>query len=987
MKYYIFLLLAFVPILVFSQNISLQQLTSSSVTIAYSIEAPETLYLYDNDTVYYEDFAYFPNTNEYQYYEKFLWDIPSSYLRVAGAKGKILEGNGAIVLSKSSVFETPEIDIEKSFNGSKYLYNLSVALSKKSGSADLYVSDEGHSSSFSKSESSNLSHISITFSASTTKSTSYEISKILVTIPKDYCNKRSVDLTDLSGTYTMDNLSPNSKYVIVLGEDTLSFTTKKEKTLDSVNKVSDTYAEIYFTDNTNSGKKLKIMNKGSLYNFTDDLIISEVFQKSSDASLIELYNGTGRDICLKDYKLKAHRSSTLMAEYTFTDRDTLKHDEALVFFKSFDKLSAPIENAGKFYIGEDILSNYPIVLMNGSDTIDFFGNNADTNTSTGWTCGDLKTKGSVLKRKSSVFCGIKTNPKTGFPTLCSEWTGTNSTSASDFLNFGLHTIDATILRADIENINIGTEIPVENITLQDGYYTVSDLQPNTFYVAYLTSSDGEIVYGCQSFRTKGLTQRTVSGEWTDENWTEGKPTYNDIVEIGQNTLVVIPEGTLASCNTLILKDGAEIKNNGNLNVKNYQVEKSLLGYETEDIPGWYLMGLPIIASQDNQSYISTTMSAFEDNDDIDLYYWDEAYTDDDVQGLWRNFKDYDLSQPFFQQGRGYLVAYAENRLNIFDGKINDEDSYTLLENATRSGETQYHGWHLAANPYPFSLSLDDIVKENFTPPSLLKQDGNYQTMTSRDRIKPFEGFFVQTTEDGNNLFRVNKKSNPTSLPVLKSNLDSVKYLSFSVVGEDGSDRLLLAFDNSFSESLDWQTDNHKLTGLGDAPEIYAVFNNEAFAVNVLPSSADTLYIDLRCKIKKGGEYSMVFTADGVYPYQEVVLQNRKTGEALVDFTNSDTYSFFADQTMEEDGFLLSFARKSVGIDRDILTSNFINISQKGRIVKAYSNEPLRLLTLYSSDGKQLLQSDSSEIEIKQTGLFILKVQTTKNEKVFKITVF
>ena len=73
------------------------------------------------------------------------------------------------------------------------------------------------------------------------------------------------------------------------------------------------------------------------------------------------------------------------------------------------------------------------------------------------------------------------------------------------------------------------------------------------------------------------------------------------------------------------------------------------------------------------------MAAREDNEDIDLYFWKEDYTEEEMQGMWANYKAYDFAEPFFKEGRGYLISYANNTTNSFSGKINDNSSYTLLK--------------------------------------------------------------------------------------------------------------------------------------------------------------------------------------------------------------------------------------------------------------------------------------------------------------------
>ncbi len=1001
--------IVFIVVLVMSMyasaqsSFSIQSIGANSVTINYSIAEDKTLYIYENDTVYYEDFSLFQSTGTDAdhvslVYNNFLWSLPESYLKTKGAKAQYIKkytDTTGINLIKGSIFRTAEIDLSKTNNDGTYSYSLYAEIRKVKGSKKLIISNnQGNqihetteSFSFDSVRTSPILYLNFFPNENGSGLREYNITKIVVTIPQEYCNKQPYGISAENTSYTINDLLPNTNYVLALGEDTLSFTTLKEKTLDSIKEVTTNSASVYITNNTPSNKKLKVVKKGNTYNFADDLIISEfIYSNNADAKAIELFNGTGRDICLKDYEL--HYYPSQMTIYSFTNRDTIKHGEAIVIYSTLDVLNSAISNAGKSYCNLSLTYGHkPTILLRNNDTIDMLGNNTVVGSVDGWTCVNaleetIKTVGFDLRRNSDINYGVKHNPDSGFPTLCTEWTGDNSTEESNFRDFGLHTLTGTISQADIANIGLGTPISESNISLQDGYYQIDNLEEKTYYVAYLVSEDESIVYGYQGFLTKGTTARTTSGEWTDNNWTNGEPTFNDVVQINNGVDVTVSQGNTAQCNTLILKDGASFKNNGTANIDTYKIEKSFSGYESKTLSstGWYLIGIPIEVSSDNQTYIAEVLDAREDNDDIDLYFWQEDYTEEESQGMWANYKAYDFAEPFFKEGRGYLISYANNTTNSFSGKINDNASYTLLNNATLSGDNAYFGWHLVANPYSFPISLSQIGRTNCTAPSLLNSSGNYVVLTGDNTIEPFEGFFVQV-DNSNNSFIVNKNE-----LIAKSSLEDINFMSFSLESIDGEDKTYLAFDTNFTNALEWQTDNHKLMGYGLAPEIYTTFNNENFAVNVVPPSLeDTLNIDLRCVIKQEGEYTLKYRGEIPLSYNKIGLYDRQSGEMLRDFSLDSVYVFSADETMDEDKFMLKFIRNSLG-GGILASSHFINISQDNNLVRVYSDEEISLITLYSMDGKEIYKTKDKEIVINKKGFFLLKVKTTNSEKVFKVII-
>lgn len=976
-------------------SFSIQSVGANSVTINYSIGEDATLYIYENDTVYYEDFSLFPNTAGSEVYNNFLWSFPDSYLKTKGAKGQKVSkiGEEFILATNLTGFVTGNIDISKALcsdggvNDGKYICDVKIDVTRKNAKKSLTVKDEGENTIMifqttgtnSENYVSTSSNLVLKFSTAASR---YALNEIVVTIPQEYCNKQPYGISAENTSYTINDLLPNTKYVLALGENTLSFTTLKEKTLDSIKEITTNSASVYITNNTPSNKKLKVVKKGNTYNFADDLIISQfIYTNNVYAKAIELYNGTGRDICLNDYEL--HYYPNQLATYSFTERDSIKHGEAIVLYSTVDVLSSEISGAGKFYCGMfPFFGNRPSILLHNTDTIDMFGNNTVAETATGWTCENFNSRDYVLRRNSDINYGVKHNPDSGFPTLCTEWTGDNSTDESNFRDFGLHTLTGTISQADIANIGLGTPISESNISLQYGYYQIDNLEEKTYYVAYLVSEDESIVYGYKGFLTKGTTARTTSGEWTDNNWTNGEPTFNDVVQINNGVDVTVSQGNTAKCNTLILKDGASFKNNGTANIDTYEIEKSFSGYESKTLSstGWYLTGIPIEISSDNQTYIAEVLDAREDNDDIDLYFWKEDYTEEEMQGMWANYKSYDFAEPFFKEGRGYLISYANNTTNSFSGKINDNSSYTLLNNATLSGVGSYYGWHLVANPYSFPISLSQIERTNSTVPSFLNSSGNYEVLMGANTLQPFEGFFVQVNNSDNS-FVVNKNE-----PIAKSSLNDINFISFSINNIDGEDKTYLAFDTNFTNALEWQTDNHKLLGYGLAPEIYTTFDNENFAVNVIPPTLeDTLNVDLRCIIKQEGEYTLKYRGEIPLSYNKIGLYDRQSGEMLKDFSLDSVYVFSADETMDEDKFMLKFIRNSLG-GGVLASSHFINISQDNNLVRVYSDEEISLITLYSMDGKEIYKTKDKEIVINKKGFFLLKVKTTNSEKVFKVII-
>jgi len=984
-----------------SQNLSVSALSANSVSISFSLTEDDTLYIYENDTVYFEDFSLLPSSGG-EVYKNFFWHVPASHLKTPGAmlKDIVIDTNRGILIRGKSRFFTGNIDISKalciddqSLNNGQYAYRLKIVGKRKNATFNPTITDlNGNSINLTELSDDTLysatSSIGFYFSKNNNKSDT--LLSVLVAIPQGYCNKLSFPILNTQTSFVIDNLKANTNYVLALGGDTLSFFTHREKTIDSVKHISDNSATVFFSDNSpNTNKKIIVVNKGDSYSFADDIFISEFSYYKNNA--VELFNATGKDICLKDYSLKLHAIQSFVK--TFSEKDTLKHNSSIVLFNSFD---VPYQMGDKglfYYVSSLFYGHKPIILLHNNDTVDIFGNVNELSlpNNTGWSCneGNFNTARFILKRKSFVCSGIKHNPNAGFPTLCSEWSALSPNDTNNFANFGIHSFDNIISQEEISNINFGIPIDEGNIQISDeGYCLINNLNPNSFYVAYLVSQDGSTTYDFCPFLTKARNQRIASGLWSDSNWTNGIPKFNHIVTVASDIFVTIPQDSVAFADTLILKNNTSLLNLGSMNIKNFIVEKSFLGYYSNNIPGWYLFSIPITIDENTIGSIPSYFNADTNNNNVDIYTWKEDFLQDTLQGMWLNFKAYNDTVPFFQQSKALLIAYANDTTINFSGSIADYKSYTLLNNASL---TTYNpnssGWHLVSNPYPFPISINQIARNNISLPNKLNPySGNYEPLTLQDTLSPFEGFFVQVANT-QNFLSVTKISNNN---LAQNNISTTNNpLIFSITDSSLSlsDNLYLSFDSNASDLLDWEYDSHKLHSLGSCPEIFAKFHNENFSVNVIPpNNENSLLVDIRCLIKHSGNYSVCFNQNSIYPYDSVLLINRYNGQTLANLSATPVFSFLANEDFTEDSFLLKFTRNALNLNNISINDNNIYILQDNNLVTAKSNSHINLMSLYSIDGRLLQQISDNHLFINNKGAFILTVSTQNGSKSFKIVI-
>lgn len=156
-----------------------------------------------------------------------------------------------------------------------------------------------------------------------------------------------------------------------------------------------------------------------------DLFFSEYVDGSDDNDYIEIFNGTGMEVDLSNYRIILYPAGTY-SQRILPLSGILLNKEVLVLRNPkatlFTGTSIPGENEAVVFKGHDA-----ITLEKKTDgdqsysVIDIFGCIGEK-PANGWTAdGGYTTKGKTLRRKPFVRKGVTENPTEGFPTLATEW--------------------------------------------------------------------------------------------------------------------------------------------------------------------------------------------------------------------------------------------------------------------------------------------------------------------------------------------------------------------------------------------------------------------------------------------------------------------------------------------------------------------------------------------------------------------------------------
>lgn len=199
---------------------------------------------------------------------------------------------------------------------------------------------------------------------------------------------------------------------------------------------------------------------------TTDLLISEYLEGSSNNKFLEIYNGTGSDVELSNYKIKLFSNGATTPNYTQNMTGILPNNACLVYRNSGSTLILPdgidaTNSTITFFNGNDA-----IALVKGTPEayVDIFGRIGDASF---WVSGEFSAAEQTLRRKSSVLSGVTSNPASGFPTLATEW----DTFPTDTIDgFGSHSIGASSPVAGYQDMSVNSTVArVYGLEPETGY--------------------------------------------------------------------------------------------------------------------------------------------------------------------------------------------------------------------------------------------------------------------------------------------------------------------------------------------------------------------------------------------------------------------------------------------------------------------------------------------------------------------------------------
>ena len=798
------------------------------------------------------------------------------------------------------------------------------------------------------------------------------------------------------GNLEIRNLSPNTKYYIELsakqnavseqrnavssaqkGVSTIycfSTLSKKEKVSSQIE--SSNSVKIAWTNS--SGANPTSLSLYKIENAADDLLFSRIMSKSSGSNFgLEIFNPTGRDICLGDYQFIAFNfgyfASAIKLVYSFSTQDTIHRDSYIMLLRTIDSLSNyqnicfPIiynnailaGNDGFILLKKDILGNY-------KDTIDVFqmlDNNSESN-------DNIRSfSNTILTRKPTITNGVKHNPTSIIPTFGSQESEWNS------IAFNADSLNSITFRHKLNN-------PITYTLVGEGDYS---LDPGTCELL-LTNLDAQSKYLCilksdsdtlatYTFSTGEIIESTTSGDWNNVWGGNTIPKECDKVVIKKGHRVSVPEGCVAKCSQLVLQEDystaimdankSELNIEGVLSFDKAEVQASFAKY-TDSTNGWNLFGVPIDVRHCLRKDIG---DAFQRGDNDDLYYLNEE------RYAWiPYFEDMEDSN-FFTNSHGYLVAYHDDKTLSFKGDLFLEDSLVLLSNASFNAD-KGHGYHLVCNPYPFSVNLNNFTRNNVGGMWLLNPSNGGYTPADYNSVEsfvvpPFSGVMTRVKSSENRLI---VKKNAASQTSAKSVGRKVEALKFKLNSIGGDDELRFYFRPEATNGYD-SYDTYKMFSIGSAPDLYCSADMGDLSVVALPYFEDSLHLQINLSAKSSREMSLyLYYIDDVF--ESVELYDKK-GEKLYDFTKDSVYVLNYNVAEGVLTYDLRLKHKPSTFDKgDNEELKFVQ--SRNKVTITYP-EIIDEVSVYDASGKEVVKTNERAFVLPNYGCFVAKVKSKGRE--------
>jgi Lamin Tail Domain len=779
---------------------------------------------------------------------------------------------------------------------------------------------------------------------------------------------------------------------------------------------------------------------------TTDLFFSQYVEGSSTNRYLEIYNGTGEDVDLADYRVRLYSNgASTIAIGGSNDvqlSGTLANGAVLVIKNSGATLYAGTATvvASANFTGDDAVALFKISTASNVDIIGRIGDDPGT----AWTSDTNSTIDKTLVRRSTVTGGVTTNPTgtgaTAFTTLESEWIQYDQNTLTDL---GMHTYAGN----EPSFVDGYEDLGVSGIS-----HNVTGLTAGTTYYYRVRAQGANEVSG-NSNTIEAIAKR--ENTWTSGAWTQGAPpTAFDkaIIESNYNTAANggITAGELEVNNgTFTIADGTNVTITNKVAVDNDLVGGVITGNGRIVIEN--NANLVQVADVDNSGYITVNKKSapmFR----LDYALWSSPVAGETLIGFspmtnTTRFYHYNpLSDAYatvagttgFAEGESYLIRVANDHPAFDEGDtegVQWEGFYTGVPNngdvdvAVTPAEGSIQGYNAIGNPYPSPINIHAFYDANigsidqasalyFWRKKNEAGTGSYAKVTKLAYtanlgndfgnaagtafngapetwvINPGQGFIVQATGAAvhfNNQMRVAVNNNQQFRTAQDEETVMSRLWLNLTDANGGFSQTAIGYTDETTLDLDYGWDGKAFVNDGDM-SLFSLADETTLGIQARPSFDDADEVPMGYKTDLAGTFTIALDhMDGVFALdQDIFLRDNVLG--ITHDLKEGAYEFATEAGINTERFDVIYAQP-LGTDKPVTDVNNVIVYKQGNSININSGTIIHMtaVSVYDMRGRLLYSGkDINATETLISGLqaekqvLIVNISTSKGEVSKKI---
>jgi len=348
------------------------------------------------------------------------------------------------------------------------------------------------------------------------------------------------------------------------------------------------------------------------------------------------------------------------------------------------------------------------------------------------------------------------------------------------------------------------------------------------------------------------------------------------------------------------------------------------------------------------------------------------------------------------QGYGVWAAdgYTGSTTVSFEGPLNNGD-YTI-SSLSYTPISPFTGFNLIGNPFPSSLEWNNNWTSNNIDAVAYFYNGSQYVNWNRDgygtatngHIPPTQGFFVMANNASASITIPQSERIHGTQAFYKDSEILTRSMKLRVDGNEYSDNIIIAFNESATNDYDGEFDAHDIRGIEDAPQLYIISSESDYAVNVMNSIDEELVVPIGLEVGTSAIYSIA-AEDFNFDENTVVILEDIQENSFTELSSGTSYQFTAEANNSTHRFNIHFKDGAIDIDEQSISGIQIYSFSDNVIIKSQI-EISGEVVVYNVMGQMVKSAHMSNENLTSirmdsgSGYYVVEVQTGKELKTQKV---